>query len=300
MLNVFFQKEELSCDAYAAALVHLLQFKGKFDLCLDRSNWKFGQKNVNYLVLSWRISKELSLPLFFVDLNKAGSSHTKERLDLLEHFQKVFGFDRIKSLMGDREFIGKEWIETLNQHKIPFFIRSKENTRTPYGRDHLPVKAYFEHLKPDEKRLVEKTMYGKTLYFAATRTLKNDLIIVMTNQNLTVSAILNAYKQRWSIEELFRKLKSSGFQWENTHMKKPKRLVTLLVILGLATLIAYLAGTQTKIPFKKTLGCYLRSRFKQGIIHLNHHLGKSLTQTIQWIETLLKQAHLICFPKSDG
>ena len=85
---------------FPGALSHRhLQFKGKFDLCLDRSNWKFGEKDINYLVLSWRINKKISLPPLFVDLDKAGNSNTIERIDLLEEFNEVFGFNRIKSAM---------------------------------------------------------------------------------------------------------------------------------------------------------------------------------------------------------
>jgi hypothetical protein len=282
------------------AVVNLLNFKGKFALCLDRSNWRFGQKNLNYLVLSWRISKYLSLPLFFVDLDKAGVSSIKERLDLLEKFEKLFGVDRIESLMADREFLGIKWFETLNQKGIPFFIRIKENALIPYGKGYIHAGSYFKHLRKGKSRLIEKEMYLKNVYFAGTRSKDDDLVIVISNQELKESDILRRYKNRWSIEELFRKLKSSGFHWENTHMTDPRRLESLLVILGLATLIAYLAGAKCKIPFKKTLGCPLKSHFRQGLIELRHYFGKSLLDAIKWITKIINNAYFICFSKSDG
>jgi hypothetical protein len=299
-LNVFFQGPELSCAEYAVAVVNLLNFKGKFALCLDRSHWKFGKNHLNYLVLSWRISKDLSLPLFFVDLDKAGNSSTQERLDLLAKFEQSFGVDRIESLMADREFVGIKWFETLNQKGIPIFIRIKVNTLTPYGKEDMHVGSYFGHLKLGETRLVEKEMFGKTVCFAGTRSKENDLVIVMSNQDLKAPDILKHYKNRWSIEELFRKLKSSGFHWENTHMTDPSRLESLLIILGLATLIAYLAGAKCKIPFKKTLGYPLKSHFRQGLIELRHHFAQSLSDTIQWIIELLDNAWAACFTKNDG
>ncbi|PPE03310.1 hypothetical protein HCUR_01244 [Holospora curviuscula] len=91
-------------------------------------------------------------------------------------------------------------------------------------------------------------MYGHMVCFAGLRKEDGALLIVMSNQNVTAKAILDTYKNRWSIEELFRKLKSSGFNWEGTHMKHDKRLVTLLIILGMATLGAYLSGLGTTIP----------------------------------------------------
>jgi hypothetical protein len=58
------------------------------------------------LVLSWCLSKAISLPLFAVELDKTGNSNAKERIELLEKFGKLFDFNRIGSLLADREFIG--------------------------------------------------------------------------------------------------------------------------------------------------------------------------------------------------
>jgi IS4 transposase len=219
---------------------------------LDRTNWQYGDKNINYLVLSWRITKDLSVPLMFVELNKAGNSNTKERIDLLEKFDKLFGFHRIRSLMADREFVGEKWFKMLNKNNITYYIRIKENTLLPWGSDTIPAKNLFDHLTEKQTRLVEKTMYGGTVYFAGTRSKAGDLVIVMTNKKLKAEKILSQYRQRWSIEELFRKLKTSGFHWENTHMKKSERLVTLLIILCFALLIAFLLGKKDTIPWRKT------------------------------------------------
>jgi len=294
--SVFFFEEPLATEDYAKAIVELLAFNGKFDLCLDRSNWKFGDKDINYLVLSWRINKKISVPLLFVDLDKAGNSNTAERIDLLEEFNKIFGFHRIKSLMADREFIGKKWFRMLDKNKIPYFVRVKENTLLPWGRDH-PIHAnqLFHHLQEGQSRIVEKEMYGGVVYFAGTRSKAADLVIVMSNQDLNAKQILDKYRERWSIEELFRKLKTSGFNWENTHMKRSERLVSLLIILGFGLLIAYLMGQEDSIPWKKTLSCPLYSVFKQGLINFQFLLAKSLTEAIKTILHLLERAQNVIF-----
>jgi hypothetical protein len=273
----------------------LLGFKRNFDLCLDRTNWKFGNKDINYLVLSWRINKKISLPLFFVELDKAGNSNTTERLDLLKEFNEVFGFSRIKSLMADREFIGQKWFQMLDQHKIPYFIRMKDNTLLPWGKDPIPAKNLFHHLAEGQVRLVAKDMYGSDVYFAGTPSKFNGLVIIMTNQKLKASRILSQYRERWSIEELFRKLKTSGFNWENTHMTKSARLVSLLIILGFGLLIAFLMGQDHKIPWKKTLGCPLYSVFKQGLINFHHLVAKSLSGAVDTILNLLQRAKNVIF-----
>jgi len=231
----------------------------------------------------------------FIELDKAGNSNTQERIDLLEDFNEIFGFDRIKSLMADREFIGKKWFRMLDKNKISYFIRIKENTLLPWGKDSLNAERLFHHLTEGKFRLVEKEMYGGTVYFAGTRFNAGDLVIVMTNQNLTAKQILDQYLKRWSIEELFRKLKTSGFHWENTHMTHSYRLVSLLIILSFGVLIAYLMGIEDKIPWKKTLGCPLYSVFKQGLINFQRCVAHSLSGTIETILNLLERAKNVLF-----
>ena len=241
------------------------------------------------------------MPLLFCELDKAGNSNTAERIDLLDEFKELFGFHRIKSLMADREFIGKNWFSMLNQNKIPYFIRVKDNTLLPWDEDvSIHVKDFFQHLKKAQTRVIEKDMYEGKVYFAATLIESGEHIIVMTNQTLKAKQILAKYRARWSIEELFRKLKTSGFNWENTHMKESKRLVSLLIILSFSLLIAYLMGQNTKIPWKKTLKCPLYSVFKQGLINLQFLISRSLKKAVNTIISCLKRANYIMFSKSDG
>lgn len=241
------------------------------------------------------MNEKISLPLLFVDLNKAGNSNTAERIDLLEEFNEIFGFHRIKSLMADREFIGQKWFKMLNNTKIPYFIRVKENTKLPWGKSSIQAKRLFHHLKGWQSRLVEKEMYGGTVYFAGTLSKSSELVIVMTNQDLKAKQILNKYRERWSIEELFRKLKTSGFHWENTHMKRSERLVSLLIILSFGMLFACLMGKKHKIPWKKTLGCPLYSVFKQGLITLQFLLARSLQLALETLLALLDDPYILSF-----
>lgn len=230
-----------------------------------------------------------------MELDKAGNSNTEERLDLLKQFNDVFGFHRIKSLMADREFIGQKWFRMLASHKIPYFVRMKDNTLLPWGRNPIHAKNLFHHLFEGQTRLVAKEMYGSAVYFAGTRSKVGDLVIVMTNQKLKAHQILALYRARWSIEELFRKLKTSGFHWENTHMKKSPRLISLLIILGFGLLIAFLMGQDHKIPWKKTLGCPLYSVFKQGLINFQRCVAQSLSDTIDTVLNLLQRAKNVIF-----
>ncbi len=277
----FFREQEISIIMYAIFICHLLSMTGGFKLRLDRTNWEFGEKTINYLVLSWQIGPNMSVPLFFKELDKDGNSKTAERIDLLQLFIDTFGAQKIIELSADREFIGSEWIKFLAKMRIPFFIRVKGNMQVPWGKKSCAVKDFLRNWPKDTNRLVEKNMFGIPIYFACKNIHEDEPLIVMTNtKNLSAHRILLIYKQRWSIESFFKSMKTSGFNWENTHMMDPERLNKLLMIMGIATALIYLLAQKEKIPFRKTVDCPLRSRFRKGLQQFQYNLAQSLMDTI--------------------
>ena len=67
----------------ARLILHWLELE-RYKLCMDRTNWKHGSKNVNYLVVSvaWQGA---SIPIAWECLDKnGGNSNTKERIALME------------------------------------------------------------------------------------------------------------------------------------------------------------------------------------------------------------------------
>jgi hypothetical protein len=121
----FFAKQSFDYHHIAKQiLLHTFSRIPKMHLILDRTNWKFGSSNINYLVLAARVGK-VTFPLFWSMLDHSGCSDYQQRRDLLEQFRQVFGFDCIQSFTADREFIGKDWIGYLCDHNIPFLSASK-------------------------------------------------------------------------------------------------------------------------------------------------------------------------------
>jgi transposase len=235
----------------------------------------------------------------FIELNKAGNSKTSERQDLIKMFVKIFGANRIEELVGDPEFIGDAWIRYLHENGIPFVIRVKENMKVPWVKKPCYIKDFLINWDVNRPRLIEKDMFGTTVCFACKKMENGELLIVMTNQNLPASRILSIYKQRWTIESLFKNLKTAGFNWENTHMTDPERLTKLLIVMGLATLFVYLIGVRQKIPFRKTLNCPLRSYFRAGLLQMQHLMSQSVLLTINWLISLLSSASTL-FQKNGG
>jgi hypothetical protein len=123
----FFREQDICWVAICACVLKLLDCY-KFILVIDRTNWKLGKIHKNYLVLSI-IYNGCAIPVLVRDLGVAGNSSTQDRQEIISKFIDHFGVDCIECLLGDREFIGKEWFEWLHKNKIPFYIRLKKNTQ---------------------------------------------------------------------------------------------------------------------------------------------------------------------------
>jgi hypothetical protein len=93
--------------------------KRKLILCIDRTNWKFGEVDINFLTLTVAY-KGVGIPILWEMLDKRGNSKQKERIDLLTKFVEIFGVNRIKCIIGDREFIGDKWYAFLLENHIHF------------------------------------------------------------------------------------------------------------------------------------------------------------------------------------
>ena len=77
-LQRFFQHVQLDGDWLAVAVVKLMKIRPPWVLCLDRTNWKIGRRDVNILMLAVA-TRRLRIPLMWTVLDKAGTS----RLDHL-------------------------------------------------------------------------------------------------------------------------------------------------------------------------------------------------------------------------
>jgi hypothetical protein len=127
----FFANYDLQYMAYAELLAGFIPLL-KFDLAIDRTNWKFGSTHINILCLAVRY-QGVGVPILFEMLDKAGNSNAGERIDLVTKFVELFGVNKINSIIGDREFIGDKWYNYLISNKIPFFMRLPKSHRITLG-----------------------------------------------------------------------------------------------------------------------------------------------------------------------
>lgn len=203
-------------------------------LSMDRTNWKWGQRDINILMLSI-VYKGIAWPVAWSFLSTQGNSDTEERIVLMQKWINRLGKARIAGLFGDREFIGGEWFAWLKKEGIPFCIRIKKNTLATNSRGQtVDVETLFRDVRVAEQRVLHdaRIVWGHSVYLAALRLDDGQLLIVATDR-LLIDPI-GLYGKRWEIETLFGCLKSKGFHFEDTRLLEPARLNKLVVLLTVA------------------------------------------------------------------
>ena len=213
-------------------------------LCMDRTNWKFGKKHINYLVVSIAY-KGISIPFMWKLLTdkKCGNSDFKDRLKVFDKLLEFISPAQIKCVLCDREFLSEDWIAYLKSHRIAFTIRAKQNilASNNKGKTHS-FKRLFANLKVGKSSALKspRCVLGCDVYICARRLQTGELLILVSDYYGRNA--LDTYRRRWEIETLFSAMKTRGFNWEDTHITHPDRLSNLLFILTLAFIWAYRQG----------------------------------------------------------
>ena len=217
----------------------------KLILIMDRTNWKFGKTHINFLVISIAC-KGIALPIFWINLAKAGNSCGKERIQAVTSVLNQVGKKRVKYLLADREFVGTEWFDWLMETQLKFLIRMKKNVLIKaHGQKCLvPLESLFRTLNVCRRRKIKQpVILGKhQLYVAASRAPDGELLIVASPKK--IKNPIGLYRRRWEIETLFGCLKKRGFCFEETKITIPERIEKLFFILAIAFCWSYAAGIE--------------------------------------------------------
>lgn len=268
---------DLSMIWVAKLIFGLLPEKTGLVLSMDRTNWKFGENNINILMLGVSY-KNVAFPLMFKMLDKRGNSSTAERIALIQDFIDCFGKDCIDSLLADREFIGQQWLGFLNENDIRYFIRIRDNFKIycPRKQREITAQHLFHGLKVGQLRHYHKIvrMHGEYCYISGTKSIREGklefTIIVSFNRP---EQAREYYEKRWQIETLFRGLKSSGFNLEDTHVTHLDRLEKLIMLVMIAFVWCYKIGDFIDSNIKpieiKKHGRRAKSIFKYGLDYLS-------------------------------
>jgi hypothetical protein len=158
-------------------------------LAIDRTNWKFGKLDINILVLSI-CHNSIAMLIMWDMLPKTGTSNSNERKNLINRFLRVFGGEKILALLGDREFIGDNWLKFLADINVPFYVRIKGNLTIGRSGDELvTANQMVKKLKNSEykvlkgRRFLGKNYKGPKVSVSALRNQEGELVIIATNDN---------------------------------------------------------------------------------------------------------------------
>lgn len=123
----FFQKYSFESDVLGSFLLSVLPLRERFILTLDRTNWKFGKRDINVLMAAIAFG-DCSLPLCWSLLPTAGNSNYGQRKQILDRAIGLIGKDRIICLVADREFGSRKLFKYLKNEQIDFHIRLKKTS----------------------------------------------------------------------------------------------------------------------------------------------------------------------------
>jgi hypothetical protein len=227
----------------------LLRLKTEY-IILDGTSWKHGSRWYHYITLCV-VYQGVAIPFYWLDLHKHGTSNFKERKRLFTKAMRHFNLEG-KTLIADREYIGKDWFKFLIDKGIDFVIRSKTNAYKA-DIDAAPGKILADIVKkvmrsgiPNKRVRKAFTLNGRRLYVVVVKNHKKNAkepyLILLTNMDKSAKAICEIYPIRWKIEHCFKHLKSNGFCLETINLKGPARQHLLMALMVFTYILSVLEG----------------------------------------------------------
>ncbi len=269
----FFKDFTIDKLTIARLMLLLLPTRGAFVVVMDRTNWRFGKLDINILILAIA-HNGIAFPIVWALLPKPGNSNTQERIALMGRFLRVVDAKDIKSFLADREFVGRDWFAYLQDKRIPFHIRVRQDALCDGWFNAL---LFFHRMPVGQSRSLHHrySIFGHTLAVTGVR-LTDDYLIIVTNAKPKHS--LDQYALRWGVESFFAAIKTTGFDFEATHLNQRPRIDKLLSLVAVAFCWAHRIGEWLHHSGVKTLrfkahGRRAKSIFRHGLDHLRFVLN---------------------------
>ena len=231
-------------------------------VAIDRTGWRW----MNLLVVSLIWNKR-AIPLCWRRLDKRGSSHYQEQTALLSEALSILSDYRVV-VLGDREFCSVDLARWLGKQNCYFCLRLKGSTQIQLQDAQWKALSQLG-LTPGHQVFFNQVKVTKTKGFGAGHVVgkwkrhyqgfaPNEPWFILTNLN-SLDAAISAYQKRFSIEEMFRDLKSGGYCLESCRLEG-KRFMAMFLLVAIAYTCATTQGQQLK---RKALQKYI-ARPEQG------------------------------------
>ena len=224
-------------------------------LLLDRTNWKYGKRHINLLVIGL-LYRDVFIPLVWLDLEQAGNSNCKTRLTLLDRLLDWWSLSGVPlpklHIAGDREFIGFEWFKGLELRGIEYVMRIRANFKVELWLNgkikdrKLGLKImqrYFSISGTNSAELVlmSELIVRLTAFDNDSSRGKAKHIYIMTNMDDMVEAS-KFYRKRYKIEICFKHLKDTGLRLEALAVQGGHKIDLMFAVLTLIYIMAIRKG----------------------------------------------------------
>jgi hypothetical protein len=244
-------------------------------IALDRTQWKEN----NVLMVS-AIYKKRALPIFWVLLEKDGSSNLAEQQKALRPAIRLLKKYKLV-LVGDREFHSIELASWLQQENVSFVLSQKKDTTFRQKRRdfqplssiaiHPGIRQFYTNINLTQKPGFSRfnlAVYWKRKYRGK---LEDEAWYLLTNLP-DLNAAIKIYSQRFGIEAMFKDCKTGGYNLEGSKAS-PDRLVRLILLIAVAMTSAWLQGQRTLLQRQQTYVCRPQEKGRTRKRHSSFWIG---------------------------
>ncbi len=264
-------------------------------LLLDGTSWQRGSKKYHFLTLCI-VYKSVAIPIYWKELNKKGQSNEEERIEFIKQACSKYNLTG-KTLIADREYIGRKWFEALFSLDLEIVIRVrksdyKELVNSFQGKTHEQLSLKILQSKKKNKVCSKQIkIAGKTVQFIVAKnrmkTTQKDLLYLLSSSKLDPKKSVEYYQQRWKIEHCFKHLKSNGFALQEINLQEENKSQLMMAIVVFSYALSINQGLKqyqhiSCKKYKNGTRYKIVSVFRKGLQEINQ-VCHSLENFIQYI-----------------
>lgn len=229
----------------------------QLNICyVDATEWSIGKSKLHILVLAADY-QGIAIPIYFQCYRHKGVLSEYERIQFIKNACQFCSLQAI-NIIADREFIGNEWFCIFERLNLYFTCRIRQGM---YKNNLIGNLSYAQL----QKRALKKgqasgliQIEGQIFRLWIVKKMDNDtkelLIYILTNI-LEKRNAPNLYKLRWRIENLFKHLKTNGYNLEDlrmTNLCKIRLLFSMVVLAYIMSILTAMDERKHKTVKKKT------------------------------------------------
>ena len=235
-LRRWLKNEKVGVDLFYLPFIEaLIQCLAKQTLVLAIDGSTTAQGCITLMVSM--IYKGRSLPLLWVTRKgKKGHFPQDMHIELIKSVQAIIPQGTAVICLGDGEFDGADWLETISGYGWEYACRTANNAILYENEDEFT----FKDICPEQGGITEisgieftrkRSIVVRAVVYWGKK--YSDPIYLVTNLPTGGEAV-NWYRKRFRIETLFSDLKGRGFNLQKSGLRSPERVSRLIIAAALA------------------------------------------------------------------